>query len=116
MVRCCKAFLPTLQDQAIKKTHTGARIINIVSVAGLFPPMEAGSVYGASKHAAQAFTAGLRLELKSFDIQVSAVCPSYHATPILDGLGDKITMFWEGLPQEKRDIYGEGTNNAALLY
>jgi short-subunit dehydrogenase len=108
VVRCCKGFLPILKKQAIEKTHTGARILNVVSMAGIIagPGM---TPYFASKHAALAFTTGLRMELKAFGIQVSAVNPSFHETPLVNSIGDGLTGVWEGLPEEKKKEYGEGT-------
>jgi NAD(P)-dependent dehydrogenase (short-subunit alcohol dehydrogenase family) len=108
LVRCCKSFLPIFKKQAIEKTHTDARIINVCSMAGLC----AGpgiAPYFASKHAAVAFTAGLRMELKAFGIQVSAVNPSFHETPLVNTMWDRLTSVWESLPEEKRKEYGEGT-------
>ena len=107
MVRSCKAFLPILQDQAIRHKHVGARIINLVSVAGL-AAMPGGTAYAASKHAATALTSGLRGELKSFGIQVSAVNPSFHDTPIHARTFDHWMSLWKGLPTEIREKYGEG--------
>ena len=37
MIQVTKAFLPTLKSQACDGTHMNARIINMVSVAGLTP-------------------------------------------------------------------------------
>jgi short-subunit dehydrogenase len=80
LVRCCKSFLPG---------------------PGMTP-------YFASKHAALAFTSGLRMELKAFGIQVSAVNPAFHETPLVNSIGDMLTSVWEGLPEERRKEYGEG--------
>jgi NAD(P)-dependent dehydrogenase (short-subunit alcohol dehydrogenase family) len=108
LVRCCKSFLPILKKQAIEKTHTDARILNVISMAGIVtaPGM---SPYFASKHAALAFTSGLRMELNAFGIQVSAVNPSFHETPLVNAIGDMITSVWNSLTEEKRKEYGEGT-------
>jgi short-subunit dehydrogenase len=108
LVRCCKSFLPILKQQAIEKTHTDARILNVISMAGIIagPGM---TPYFASKHAALAFTSGLRMELKAFGIQVSAVNPAFHETPLVNAIGDMLTSVWEGLPEERRKEYGEGT-------
>jgi short-subunit dehydrogenase len=108
LVRCCKSFLPIFKKQAIEKTHTDARILNVISMAGIIagPGM---TPYFASKHAALAFTTGLRMELKAFGIQVSAVNPAFHETPLVNSIGDTLTSVWEGLPEEKRKEYGEGT-------
>jgi len=60
-------------------------IINIVSVAGLVPaPHE--TIYGATKHAALAFSVGTQLDLlirKERGVRVSALCPDGMWTPML---------------------------------
>lgn len=111
MVRVCKGFLPILKEQAIKRTHTDSRILNIVSMAGIIsgPGL---APYTASKHAAVAFTAGLRMELKCFGIQVSSVNPSFHGTVLVDSMGDVLHKVWDSLPESKREEYGQGTFTA----
>jgi short-subunit dehydrogenase len=66
--------------------HRGqGKVINIVSVAGLVPaPHE--TIYGATKHAALAFSVGTQLDLlirKERGIRVSALCPDGMWTPML---------------------------------
>jgi len=60
-------------------------VVNIVSVAGLVPaPHE--TIYGATKHAALAFSIGTQLDLlirKEKDIRISALCPDGMWTPML---------------------------------
>jgi len=106
MVRCCKAFLPIFQGQSMDHKHTGSRIINLVSVAGLCP-MEAGSAYASSKHAAIGFTDSLRGELRPFHIQVSTVNPAFHSTPMLDHAMELGPDLLKSLPLETREKYGE---------
>lgn len=113
MVRCCKGFLPILKKQAIEKTHTDSRILNICSMAGIIAG-PGGTPYTASKHASVAFTSGLRLELKGFGIQVSAVNPTFHGTILVDTIGDVLSGVWNNLPEDKRKEYGEGTNSAYI--
>jgi len=75
MVRVTLAFLPL-----IRKVQ--GKIINITSMAGYFvPPSMAG--YGATKHAAEGFTDGLRRELKNFGIKVVIIEPTAAKTSIL---------------------------------
>jgi NAD(P)-dependent dehydrogenase (short-subunit alcohol dehydrogenase family) len=97
--------------------HTGSRIINLVSVAGLCP-MEAGSAYASSKHAAIGFTDSLRAELRPFHIQVSTVNPAFHSTPILDHAMELGPDLLKSLPLETREKYGEGNlyNSFFLLH
>ena len=107
MVRCCKAFLPIFKDQAVKRTYKDMRIFNVTSMAGLVTGIIGLSAYAGSKHAANAFSSVLRLELKSFGIQVTTVNPSFHATPLVHGMGDATTKMWENLDDSIREEYGE---------
>lgn len=59
------------------------RIVNISSISGLIA-MPGVSVYAASKHAVEAITDSLRLELSPFGIKVVAVEPGGVKTPIWD--------------------------------
>jgi NAD(P)-dependent dehydrogenase (short-subunit alcohol dehydrogenase family) len=111
LIRCCKAFLPLFKEQAIQETHTGGRIINITSMAGLISNGVMGmSAYSASKHAANAFSHILRTELlSSYNIQVCTVNPSFHKTPLVDTMGDVLSNIWEKLDPKLKEEYGEGT-------
>ena len=108
MVRCCKAFLPILKDQAIKQTYTDMRIFNLTSMAGLVAGGIGLAAYSASKHAANAFSTVLRLELKGFGIQVTTINPSFHGTPLVNTMGDKASKQWETLDSAKKEEYGQG--------
>lgn len=69
--------VPILREQG----H--GRIVNIGSVAGrIARPMS--SVYDATKHAVEAFTDGLRGELKPFGIQVVLIRPGFITTEFVD--------------------------------
>jgi NAD(P)-dependent dehydrogenase (short-subunit alcohol dehydrogenase family) len=59
------------------------RIVNISSISGLIA-MPGVSVYAASKHAVEAVTDALRVELQPFGIKVIAVEPGGVKTPIWD--------------------------------
>ena len=59
------------------------RIVNISSISGLIA-MPGVSVYAASKHAVEAITDSLRVELSPFGIKVVAVEPGGVKTPIWD--------------------------------
>jgi short-subunit dehydrogenase len=56
------------------RTQGHGKIINISSMAGLIGMPFQGS-YSASKHALEGFTASLRLEVKSFGIEVTNILP-----------------------------------------
>jgi len=106
-IRTVKSFLPILKAQACSHLHDNARIVNMVSMAGLVSNAGISSYYG-SKHAQEAFTSCLRMELKSFDIDVVTVNPSVHETPMNDGLGKQISGIWENLSSELKEEYGMG--------
>lgn len=111
MVRCCKAFLPILKEQAISRIHTDARILNITSMAGLVAQGAIGmSAYSASKHAANAFSQILRAEVfPSFQIQVTTINPSFHGTPLVHSMGGLASQQWASLKASTKAEYGEGT-------
>ena len=67
------------------------------------------SAYESAKHAIEAFTDGLRLEMKMFGISVVAVNPSFHRTPLVDNLSSRMQReLWLKIPATKRAEYGEG--------
>lgn len=67
----------------IMRGNGRGHIINFASAAGLFP-VPVMSVYGATKHAVVGLTLGLRMEAKTFNINVSVVCPTIVKTPLYD--------------------------------
>jgi NAD(P)-dependent dehydrogenase (short-subunit alcohol dehydrogenase family) len=71
-----RACLPLLRAAS-------GRIVNISSISGLIA-MPGVSAYAASKHAVEAITDALRVELHPFGIQVVAVEPGGIKTPIWD--------------------------------
>lgn len=64
VVAVVKACLPLLKQAK-------GRIVNVTSFAGLFHGAPCMSAYCASKHASEAFTTSLRLEIKGWGIKVS---------------------------------------------
>ena len=114
MIRMVKAFLPILKQQAMEKdegsSYGDAQIVNIISMAGM---LSAGglamSPYETSKNAAEAFTDGLRLEMKMFGIRVVSVNPSFHTTPLVKSVKQKLKEeVWDLLSDDKREEYGQG--------
>lgn len=76
LVAVTQAFLPLLRQAR-------GRIVNIGSIAGrVTTPLM--SPYCASKHAVEAITDALRLELKPWGVEVSVIEPGVVATPIWD--------------------------------
>lgn len=75
-VQLTRALLPDLRS-------TGGRVVNIGSGEGfLATPLNAP--YCIAKHAVEAFSDSLRLELASSGIEVCVVSPGQTETPILD--------------------------------
>jgi len=73
----------TQQVAPLMRAQGAGRIVNIGSVAGrVARPMSA--VYDATKHAVEAFTDGLRGELKPFGIEVVLVRPGFILTEFVD--------------------------------
>ena len=63
---CCQS--------ALKYMQKGAKIINISSVCALYA-LPYRAMYSASKSAVNMLSFGLRMELKSFGIDVTCICP-----------------------------------------
>lgn len=73
----CEFVLPSM------RRNGGGRIVNISSLAGVFPiPYQSG--YSASKFAVNGFSMALRNEVKNFGIWVSAVMPGDTKTGFTD--------------------------------
>lgn len=109
MVRCCKAFLPLLKKQSASGAHTGGRIINVASMAGKVIGGAGFPAYGASKHAAVAFSHGLRREVAPFGIQVCTLCPTFHGTKLVTDMSSRYDALWKTMSKDMKEEYGEGT-------
>lgn len=110
MIRTVKAFLPLLKKQAVAQSssfYEHARIINVTSMAGMVASAFS-SPYFVSKHAAEAFSNCLRLEMRDFGIPVVTVNPSFHETPLTDSMVSLATARWQKLQPQQREEYGEG--------
>lgn len=105
-IRTVKSFFPIFKKQVFEKSHPEARIVNVTSLAGLMSNTGA-CAYSSSKHAAEAFTACLRLELQAFNIPVVSVNPSWHQTPLSDSTGAKLDDVWNDLSPEVQEEYGK---------
>jgi NAD(P)-dependent dehydrogenase (short-subunit alcohol dehydrogenase family) len=76
VIQMTNAVLPYFRRQG------GGRIINISSAAGQVSGPPFFSMYAASKHALEAYTEGLRYEVRRFNIHVSLIEPGYMKTAI----------------------------------
>ncbi len=92
-LRMVQAFAPRM------RTAGRGVIVNISSVNGVVTsPM--GGIYAASKHALEALSEALQLELGHFGVRVVIIEPGYIATPIqtkanpvpIAGVGDDAVM------------------------
>jgi NAD(P)-dependent dehydrogenase (short-subunit alcohol dehydrogenase family) len=77
-IEVIKAVLPQMRSQK------SGLIINITSIAG-YMGLPYRSVYSASKGALELITEALRMEVKSFGIQITNVAPGDFATNIASG-------------------------------
>ena len=72
------------------------------------------SSYVASKHAAEGFSASLRMELRSCGIHVVTMNPSFHRTPLVAAGVPRIKAAWDNLSDAKREEYGEAFATAII--
>ena len=99
-----------MKQQVKDGTHTGARILNVSSMAGKLSCVGNLTVYSASKHAVVAFSHGLRVDLAPFGIQVGTICPTFHGTPMVQDASKRFDAYWKTLSKETVEEYGDGTS------
>ncbi|QBO36715.1 SDR family NAD(P)-dependent oxidoreductase [Periweissella cryptocerci] len=102
-LRLTRLLLPIMRQQ-----QTG-RIINISSILGeTYQPLMGW--YAASKHALEAVTDALRLEVQAFGIEVSLLQLSGVATPMTNGEPDFTAQntVYEPLAQSMRKAFMQG--------
>lgn len=78
----CRA-LAAMTKLALPYMHSGAKVIEIASVAA-FQPIPYINVYGASKAFVLSFSRALNRELKKRGIHVMALCPFWTKTAFFD--------------------------------
>lgn len=98
-VAVTQAFLPNLRSAR-------GRIVNVGSIAGRSSLPFLGA-YAASKHALEAVTDALRVELRPFGITVTVVEPGTIATPIWRKGGELFQQLAAEMPAELGELYGE---------
>jgi NAD(P)-dependent dehydrogenase (short-subunit alcohol dehydrogenase family) len=98
-VAVTQAFLPQLR-------RARGRVVNIGSIAGRSSLPFLGA-YAASKHALEAVTDALRIELRPFGIEVAIVEPGSIATPIWRKGAETFQRLLPGLPDEATALYGD---------
>lgn len=82
------------------------RIVNLSSVGGLLT-IPFGGALCASKHAVEAMTEALRMELRGGGIDVVAIRPAAVASPAAGKLASEAARMLDGLSDEARARYGE---------
>ncbi len=80
-VRTIRAALPAMRAKG------GAVIINVSSASGRMPGTPYGSWYSASKHALNALTEAMYLELDGIDVRVVCIEPGFFKTDITRNSG-----------------------------
>ena len=83
----CEAVM-ALAQLTVPHMHSGAKILNIASVAG-FQPIPYINVYAATKAFVLYFSRALNRELKPKGISVTALCPFWTKTEFFDRAVDK---------------------------
>lgn len=96
LLRVTRACLPLLRE-------SGGRIVNISSISGLVA-LPGASVYAGSKHAVEAITDALRVELSPFGVRVIAVEPGSIDTDIWTKAVERDQRRGEDMP-ELRELY-----------
>src|SRR4029077_10227308 len=98
-VAVTQALLPNLRSAR-------GRIVNVGSIAGRSALPFLGA-YAASKHALEAVTDVLRVELRPFGIAVTVIEPGTIATPIWRKGGERFAELAAELPATLGELYGE---------
>jgi NAD(P)-dependent dehydrogenase (short-subunit alcohol dehydrogenase family) len=98
-VAVTQAFLPLLRDEPVE-----SRIVMMSSISGVatFPFL---GPYTASKHALEAVSDSLRMELKPFGIKVSIIQPGTIKTPIWQKSFLSLTSLLGKYPQQAFEWY-----------
>lgn len=107
-----KELLPLLK--AASRNNDPARVVNIGSIAALWPKSNGAYAYGASKAALHQLTRTLASDLTATGINVSAIAPGFFPTDMTGGLfaanpGSKeatIGMIPAGRLGEPQDVGG----------
>jgi NAD(P)-dependent dehydrogenase (short-subunit alcohol dehydrogenase family) len=100
-VAVTQALLPQLR-------RSRGRIVFVGSIAGRSALPFLGA-YAASKHALEAITDALRLELRPFGVDVSIVEPGTIKTPIWARSAELAASLADSAPTALRELYGERT-------
>ena len=89
LVGFTKKVLPLMMIQRNGELGVGGRIVNVSSLAGLIPLPLIGA-YSAAKHALEAISDALRMELWDTNIKIITINPGVIKTSIYDILKTKV--------------------------
>ena len=78
VIHGCHAAYPLMKQQR------SGTILNTASMAGLFPPSSTMTPYSTTKYGVVGLSLGLRSAGAEYGVKVSALCPGYIDTPMLD--------------------------------
>nr|XP_039273973.1 LOW QUALITY PROTEIN: retinol dehydrogenase 7-like [Styela clava] len=93
------AFLPL-----IKRGNEG-RIVNIASIYGRIGWIVGG--YAMSKHAIEAFSDGLSVELRPYNITVHTLEPGFFRTGLVDSVCPSIEKRWSEFDEQTKEKFGK---------
>lgn len=96
-VRVLQALLPLVRKDS-------ARVVNLVSIAGRSSTPGLGA-YTASKHAMEAVTDTLRMELEPWHISVTAIEPGVIDTPLARSTATQLEQNWDRCGEDARIVY-----------
>ena len=114
LVRICQLVLPGMRAAG------SGRIINVGSMGGRFT-FPGGGFYHASKHAVEAISDALRLELAPFGVRVSLVQPGPVVSSFVDAAVDSVDVtegpyaqFNQDLVDRYRQAYDGSASNLEI--
>ena len=114
LVRLCQLVLPGMRAAG------SGRIINVGSMGGRFT-FPGGGFYHASKHAVEAISDALRLELAPFGVRVSLVQPGPVVSSFVDAAVDSVDVtegpyaqFNQDLVDRYRQAYDGSASNLEI--
>jgi NAD(P)-dependent dehydrogenase (short-subunit alcohol dehydrogenase family) len=82
------------------------RVINVTSVDG-FIALPSNAAYNSSKHALEAYSDTLRIEMLPWGVKVSVIEPATMRTPLAMRFFDAWHQSFKNAPEERKAQYGE---------
>ncbi|CAE8622162.1 unnamed protein product [Polarella glacialis] len=97
---------------SLKKTK-GSRVINVTSIDG-FISLPANAAYNASKHALEAYSDTLRVDMMPWDVKVAIIEPGTMKTPLALGRWGSWFKTFQEAPVDRRKPYGDAWATARM--